>query len=76
MKDVVLRLRRGSLALWHVAVFITGIALMVIWLAAWWLERAIGQALPRIVAVLPEKYHPLLLTLAAFTAKLSGKDWR
>jgi len=61
---------------WHVALFITGIAMLAIRLAAWWLERAIGQALPRFVAALPEKYHPVLLNLAAFTVKLSSKDWQ
>jgi len=76
MKDVTTSLRRAVLALWHVALFITGIAVLAIWLAAWWLERAIGNALPRLVAALPEKYHAVLLDLAVFTVKPGSKDDR
>ncbi len=74
MKDFTTSLWKATLVLWHVALFITGIAMLAIWFAAWWLERAIGKALPRLVAALPEKYHPVLLTLAALTSKLSSKD--
>jgi len=67
-------LRRAALVLWHAALFIAGIGLLAIWLGALRLERTIGMVLPRFVAALPEKYHPVLLNLAAFTVKLSSKD--
>ncbi len=74
MKNLSSTLRTAALALWHSALFITGIALLAIWLTAWWLERALGRVPPTIVATLPEKYHSVLLNLAAFTVKLSSKD--
>ena len=76
MKEFASSLWKAVLMPWHVAIFITSIAMLAIWLAAWWLERAIGQALPRFVAALPEKYHPVLLNLAAFTVKLGNRDGR
>ena len=76
IKDFTTSLRKAALVLWQVAVFVTGIGVLAIWLAAWRLERAIGQALPRFVAALPEKYHPVLLKLAAFTVKPGSKDWQ
>ncbi|MGA2253581.1 MAG: hypothetical protein ABSG53_02885 [Thermoguttaceae bacterium] len=76
MKDFTTSLRKAALVLWHVAVFVTGISVLAIWLAAWWLERAIGQVLPRFVATLPEKYHPVLLNLAAFTVKHGNREGR
>ena len=76
MKNLSSTLRTAALVLWHPALFITGIALLAIWLAAWWLERAIGTALPRFVAALPEKYHPPLIKLAAFSVNEGSKDKR
>jgi hypothetical protein len=76
MKNLSSTLRRAALVLWHVALFIMGIALLAIWLAALWLERAIGTVLPRFVAALPEKYHPPLINVAAFSVNEGSKDKR
>ena len=72
MKDLLSILRTAALA--GTALVIVGMALLATWLAAWWLERAIGQALPRFVAALPKKYHPTLLSWAALTVKPRRKD--
>ncbi len=76
MKNLSSTLSTAARVLRHVALFITGIALLAIWLAALWLERAIGMVLPRFVAALPEKYHPLLINLAAFSVNEGSKDKR
>ena len=74
MKEFASSLWKAVLMPWHVAIFITSIAVLAVWLAAWWSERTIGQALPRFVAALPENYHPVLLNMAAFTVKPSRRD--
>lgn len=76
MNDFTTSLRGVVIVLWHVVLFITGIAMLAIWLVAWWLERAIAKGHPRLVAALPEKYHPVLLALAAFTVKPRNRDDR
>lgn len=74
MNDFTTSLRRAVLVLWHAALFIIGIAGLVSWVVAWWLERAIGNALARLVGALPKKYRTVLLDLAVFTLEPDSED--
>ena len=69
MKDLSSTLRAAGTGLWHVAVMVAGVAVLALWLATLWLERLLGELPPLIVAALPEKYHRVLLSMAATTVR-------
>ncbi len=62
-------LRMIGVRLWHIAVVALGICVLAIWIAALWIEQMLGHLPPLIVAALPEKYHRVLLSMAATTVR-------
>jgi hypothetical protein len=69
MKDLSSILRRAGAGFWHIAVMVAGVVVLALWLATLWLERLLGELPPLIVAALPEKYHRVLLSMAATTVR-------
>ena len=62
-------LRTIGIRLWHIAVVALGICVLALWIAALWIEQMLGHLPPLIVAALPEKYHRVLLSMAATTVR-------
>ena len=63
------RVQTFGISLWHVAVVALGICVLALWIAALWVEQLLGHLPPLIVATLPEKYHRVLLSMAATTVR-------
>jgi hypothetical protein len=61
--------RNLGVRLWHVALVAFGMFVLALWIAALWIEQMLGHLPPLIVAALPEKYHRVLLSMAATTVR-------
>jgi hypothetical protein len=69
MKNFSSTFRKIGIGLWHVAIVALGICILALWISALRVEQLIGHLPPLIVAALPEKYHRVLLSMAATSVR-------